>query len=90
MRWHPDKRRGPPGGNGPSSSEHRTGNGDNPEHIISIDRAQLRHRPVLPDEIPELRRLWWRQAAQGHRLPAEVGVIVVEGGARHEFINHGR
>ncbi len=46
-----------------------------------IDIAQLVPCPIRPDEIPELRALWWRQAALGHRLPAETGVIVVEGGA---------
>ncbi len=46
-----------------------------------IDIAQLVLRDVRPDEIPELRRLWWRQAALGHRLPSEIGVIEIAGGA---------
>ncbi len=33
------------------------------------------------DHLTEVRAIWWRQAAQGHRLPAEIGVIVVAGGA---------
>ncbi len=49
--------------------------------IAFIDIAQLVPRDVRPDELPDLRSLWWRQAALGHRLPAERGVIVVEGGA---------
>ena len=46
-----------------------------------IDIAQLVPCPIRPDEIPELRALWWRQAVLGHRLPAETGVIVITGGA---------
>ena len=49
--------------------------------IAFIDIAQLVPRDVRPDEIPELRAVWWRQAALGHRLPPERDVIVVEGGA---------
>ena len=52
-----------------------------PSRTAFIEFAQLVPRPVRDDEIPELRVLWWRQAALGHRLPAETGVIVVEGGA---------
>ncbi len=52
-----------------------------PSRTAFIDIAQLVHRDVRPDELPELRTLWWRQVALGHRLPAEIGVIVVEGGA---------
>ncbi len=52
-----------------------------PSRTALIEFAQLVSRPVRPDEIHELRALWWRQAALGHRLPAERGVIVVEGGA---------
>ncbi len=53
---------------------------DNSNQIGFIDVIQLVPRPVRDDEIPELRALWWRQAALGHRLPAELGVIVFEGG----------
>ena len=52
-----------------------------PSRNASIEFAQLVPRPVRPDEILELRSIYWRQAALGHRLPAEIGVIVVEGGA---------
>ena len=34
-------------------------------------------RPMRPDE---LRAIWWRQIALGHRLPAELGVIAIRGG----------
>ena len=53
---------------------------DNSNPIGFIDVTQLVPRDVRPDEIPELRALWWRQARLGHRLPAERGVIVIEGG----------
>ena len=50
--------------------------------FIEIDVADLVPRAVRADEIPELRSIYWRQAALGHRLPAERGVIVLEGGAK--------
>ena len=53
-----------------------------PSRTAFMDVAHLVPRDVRPDELPELRALWWRQAALGHRLPAEIGVIVIEGGER--------
>ena len=35
-------------------------------------------RPMRPDELAEVRALWWRLAAQGIRMPAERGVIVLD------------
>ncbi len=63
---------------------------DEPDFVVQgdlgrtafIDIADLVPRPVRADEIPELRSIYWRQAALGHRLPAERGVIVLEGGAK--------
>ncbi len=55
---------------------------EDPSHITFIDIADLNPRPVRDDEIPELRALWWRQARLGLRLPAELGVIVIAGGAK--------
>ena len=52
-----------------------------PSVTALIEFAQLVPRPVRPGEVPDLRALWWRQAALGHRLPAERGVIVISGGA---------
>ena len=37
-------------------------------------------RPIRPDEIPHVRRVWWRLTSLGHRLPPERGVIMIEGG----------
>ncbi len=51
-----------------------------PGRTAFIEFAQLVPRPVRDDEISELRALWWCQAALGHRLPDERGVIVIEGG----------
>ncbi len=45
-----------------------------------VDR--LIPRPIRPDEVPHVRRVWWRQAALGYRLPAESGLILLDGG-RH-------
>jgi len=50
-----------------------------PSHAAFIEFAQLVHRDVRPDELPELRAMWWHQAALGHRLPAAHGVIVIMG-----------
>ena len=52
-----------------------------PSATALIEFGQLVSRPVRPEEIPELRAMWWRQVALGHRLPAEIGVIVIEAGA---------
>ena len=36
--------------------------------------------PRIDDAVrAELRAVWWHQAALGHRLPAEPGVIVIDG-----------
>jgi len=53
-----------------------------PNHTVFIDIGDLVPRPVRADEIPELRSIYWRQARLGHRLPAERGVIVIEGGTK--------
>ena len=50
-----------------------------PSRTALIEFAQLIPRPVRPDEFASLRAMWWRQAALGHRLPAERGVIVIMG-----------
>ena len=78
----PDKRRAPPGGSrGAPLETIALGSGDRPDHTAFVDIAQLVPRPVRPDEIPELRAIYWRQAAAGFRLPAERGVILLQGGA---------
>ncbi len=78
----PDKRRPRPGGNGRGPLEIiAAGSGDGSDHSLEISISQLRHRPIRPGELASLRAMWWCQAALGHRLPAEIGVIVVEGGA---------
>ncbi len=53
---------------------------DGSDHSLEIPTSQLLPRPVRPDEIPELRAIFWRQVALGHRLPAELGMILLEGG----------
>ena len=81
MRRPPDKRKGAPGGSGPSSKIIGADSNDNQDHSLSIFVSQLLPRPIGPGELAELRLMWWRQARLGHRMPAEVGVIVVKGGA---------
>ena len=53
-----------------------------PSRTTFVNVADLVPRPVRPDEILELRAIFWRQARLGHRLPAELGVIVIAGGAK--------
>ena len=37
--------------------------------------------PMRVDELPDVRRLWWRQRRhEGVELPAERGVILIRGG----------
>ena len=50
-------------------------------NTIFINVAHLRPRPIGPGELAELCIMWWRQAALGHRLPAEHDVIVINGRA---------
>ncbi len=76
----PEKRRAPPGGSGASSKIIAAVNSDGSDHTVDLPVSQLLPRDVRPDEISELRAIWRRQAALGHHLPAERGVIVLEGG----------
>ena len=78
----PGKREAPPGGSGASSKIIAAVNSDGSDLNLDLDVSQLVRRDVRPDEIPELRSLWWRQVGAGHRLPAELGVIVIRGGER--------
>ena len=77
----PDKRRPRPGGNGRGPLDFiAVDNSDGSEDSLEVDLDPLRPRAVHPDELPELRALWWRQAALGRRLPPETGVILIRGG----------
>lgn len=78
----PNKRRPRPGGNGRGPLEIiAAGSGDGSDRSLNIPVSQLRHRPIGPGELASLRAMWWRQADAGHRLPAEIGVIAIVGGA---------
>ena len=78
----PDKRRPRPGADGRGPLEFiEADSNDNSDTTLEILVSQLRPRPIGPGELAELRLMWWRQAALGHRLPAERGVIVIEGGS---------
>ncbi len=41
---------------------------------------QLAYGEVLPDDLTEVRRIWWSLARQGVRLPAQPGVLLIHGG----------
>ena len=77
----PPKKGAPPGGSGTPSQKIAAVNSDTSDHSLSIPVCQLLPRPVRPNELPELRRLWWAHAREGHRLPAELEIILIEGGA---------
>ncbi len=50
------------------------------ELTAEIAQDCLRRRAMRPDELPEVRKLYWRHVAEGNRLPAERGVILIDGG----------
>ena len=75
----PDKRK-PPAQDRRLSEGVSPGGFDTSEHLVKFSISQLRPRPIGPGELAALRAIFWRQAALGHRLPAEIGVIVLEGG----------
>ena len=52
-----------------------------PGRTAFIPVSQLHPRPIGPGELAALRIIFWNQAALGQRLPAEIDVIVIEGGA---------
>ena len=64
----------------PKSEQPERSTERDPGRTPFIDIAQLVPRPVRPDELAVLRSIYWRLAALGHRLPAEIDVIVIEGG----------
>ena len=78
----PEKRRAPPGGSDAPSERLTAVNSDGSDHSLEILTSQMVPHPVRPDEIPELRAIFWRQVVLGHRLPAEIDVIVIEGDER--------
>ena len=77
----PDKEKAPPGGSGASSKFIAVDNSDGSDLSLDLCPSQLRPRPIGPGELAHLRVMWWRQAALGHRLPAQRGVILLERGS---------
>ena len=54
-----------------------------PEDSVSSSASQLPEFERLDDQVrAEVRALWWRMRRRGVDLPAERGVIVVDGGRR--------
>ena len=76
----PPKRRRARRGEAPDPSEDISLGSDESDHTLDLLVSQLLPRPVRRDELRELRRLWWAHAREGHRLPAEAGIIAIEGG----------
>ena len=75
----PDKRK-PPARDRRLSESVSLGGFDSSDPTVNFPISQLRPRPIGPGELAALRAIFWRQAALGHRLPAEIGVIVITGG----------
>ena len=48
--------------------------------VVELPVENLTHRPMRPDERSLMVAFWWRMRREGVRLPAERGVIVLEGG----------
>ena len=70
-------RRTPPGDGGALVINDSEDFGDHA--VTREDTPAARH--VSNIALAEVRRIWWRQAATGHRLPAERGIIIIDGGA---------
>ena len=53
-----------------------------PGELASLEARieRLAYGEVLPDDLTELRHLWWELARQGVRLPAQPGVLLLHGG----------
>ena len=81
MTGPPERRSARPRAGSSASKEIAAVNSDGPDHSLDLDVSQLRCRPIGPGELAALRAMWWRQASAGHRLPAERGVVVIDGGA---------
>ena len=77
----PDKRKPPARDRRLSEDDVEFPGVDSSDHSLEIPLSQLHSRQIGPGELAALRDIFWRQAALGHWLPAEVGVIVIEGRA---------
>ena len=64
----PDKEKAPPGGSGAPSKFIAAVNSEGSNHTVDLPISQLLPRDVRPDEVPELRALWWRQAAEKQKF----------------------
>ena len=78
----PPKKTRPPGVAFPRAlvASERKSDSDYNTPTVEISQDCLRRRPMLPGELPHVRQVFWNHAAQGTRLPAERGVILIDGG----------
>ncbi len=81
MRWRPERRSARPRQGSSASKTIALGSNDGSDHSLEISFSQLHHRPIGPGELASLRAMWWSQVGAGHHMPAEIDVIVIEGGA---------
>ncbi len=47
--------------------------------VVAVE-STLPIRSLSNADVANLRAIWWRHAALGHHLPAERGIIVIDGG----------
>ncbi len=67
---------GTPAGEGGGGKDKNKGSS-----LTKLDYHTVPFPSLSTSAILDARAIWWRQKAQGHRLPAELGVILIDGGA---------
>ncbi len=67
---------GTPAGGGGGGKDKNKGSS-----LTIVDYHIVPFPSLSTSSILDARAIWWRQKAQGHRLPAERGVILIDGGA---------
>ena len=67
---------GTPAGEGGGGKDNNKGSS-----LTILDYHIVPFPSLSTSAILDVRAIWWRQKAQGHRLPAERGIILIDGGA---------
>ena len=52
------------------------------ERYFRVPVDQLVPRSFRPDEMRDIREVWWTQIRLGHRMPPERDIILLTGGRR--------
>ncbi len=67
---------GTPAGEGGGGKDNNKGSS-----LTILDYHIVPFPSLSTSAILDARAIWWRQAALGHRLPAQPGIILIDGGA---------